>query len=63
MDMCRTVWVSIQKLEQLSGRTIERNRVGSRTETVKRILSFLVGDELASQIMLNLIGVLLLVVA
>lgn len=55
--------MSIQKLEQLSGRTIERNRVRSRTETVKRILSFLVGDELASQIMLNLIGVLLFVVA
>lgn len=55
--------MSIQKLEQLSGRTIERNRVRSRTETVECILSFLVGDKFAPQIMLNLVRVLLFVVA
>jgi hypothetical protein len=61
VDVSRSVWVSVEQLEKLAGRTVVRDRVRGRLETVKGVLSVLVGDELAPKITVDLLVVLLFV--
>lgn len=51
----------IHQLKKLASRTIIRDWIRRRTQTVKRVLSILIRLELAAQIELNLLGVLLLI--
>lgn len=61
VNVRRAERVTVHQLKNLASRTIVRNRIRRRTQAVKRVLSILIRLELAAQIELNLLGVLLLI--
>lgn len=61
--MGRAEGVAVHSLEHLACRTIERNRVGRRPQAVEVVTSIGIRLELAAQVKLDLLGILLLVQA
>lgn len=61
VNVSRAERMTIHQLKKLASRTIVRNGIRRRTQAVKRVLSILIRLELAAQVKLNLLGVLLLV--
>jgi hypothetical protein len=59
--MSRAERMAIHQLKKLASRTIVRNGVRRRTQTVKRVSAILVRLKLAAQVELNLLGILLLI--
>lgn len=59
--MRRPVRMSVQRLQNLARRTIERNGIRHGSEAVEIVLSVLAGCKGASEVHLRLVGVLLLV--
>lgn len=63
MDMRRSVWVTIEQLQQLARGSVIRNWIWCWTDAIECIFAILICHELASQIEVLLVGILLLIVA
>ena len=61
MNMCRTVRMSVHETQKLPRRTIVRNGIRCRLQTVPAVFAVVSRNELASQIVVRLFLVLLFV--
>lgn len=61
--MRRSVWVTVEQLQELASGSIERNGVRRWPDAVEGIFAVLIRHELASQIEVLLVGILLLIIA
>ena len=59
MDVSRPVWVAVEQLYDLAGRSIIWNWIRRRAETVERIFAVFIRFELSMKVVFDLIFILL----